>query len=259
MDILSPNENIRPYVRQIMIMEGEDSGAKNNFPFYADGYPGLMFSRGDHKVKLWPKNKFLSDLYLYGQTIEPISMEVNGRFKFIIYRLYPSSVKLLLNVNPKDLNDDCYDLFQIDYIDIPAILIQLQNCNSTEGQLEILDQFILDLIKHTAKNTDKIVTMALNTIISAKGKIPIKHLRKQLYLSERTFERRFSKEIGITPKQFARIIQFSFSKNQLSESDYENLTALSYDTGFADQSHFIRTFKKYTGKTPKEYQSLMAI
>ena len=75
---------------------------------------------------------------------------------------------------------------------------------------------------------------------------------------ERTLERQFLKEIGVTPKQFAKMIQFSSSLKQMTDEDYVNLTDISYDSGFADQSHFIRSFKRYTGKTPKEFQKQLS-
>ncbi|MGB1004752.1 MAG: helix-turn-helix domain-containing protein [Salibacteraceae bacterium] len=31
-------------------------------------------------------------------------------------------------------------------------------------------------------------------------------------------------------------------------------TEIAYECGFADQSHFIRTFKNLNGFTPKQYQ-----
>lgn len=64
-------------------------------------------------------------------------------------------------------------------------------------------------------------------------------------------------KVGITPKQFTKIIQFQCSLNQLTDDDYLNLTDLAYEYGFADQSHFIRTFKHYTGKTPREFQRFL--
>ena len=75
-----------------------------------------------------------------------------------------------------------------------------------------------------------------------------------MHITERTFERQFVAQVGVTPKQFAKIIQFQFSLNQLSEEDCSRLTDVVFDNGFADQSHFIRTFKKFTGKTPIEFQ-----
>jgi AraC-like DNA-binding protein len=34
---------------------------------------------------------------------------------------------------------------------------------------------------------------------------------------------------------------------------FNNLTDIAYDNGFADQSHFIRSFKEFTQITPNDY------
>jgi AraC family transcriptional regulator len=40
----------------------------------------------------------------------------------------------------------------------------------------------------------------------------------------------------------------------LVKSGEESLTSVAYECGFADQSHFIRTFKQMTGFLPAMYQ-----
>jgi AraC-like DNA-binding protein len=67
-------------------------------------------------------------------------------------------------------------------------------------------------------------------------------------------ERRFLSETGLSPKQFAKIIQFQNSLTQLSVKDYTSLTDVVYQNGFSDQSHFIKVFKAFTGKTPKAFK-----
>ena len=59
----------------------------------------------------------------------------------------------------------------------------------------------------------------------------------------------------LAPKHFSKIIQFQVSLNQLQANDYSKLSDIVYDNGFADQSHFIRVIKAYTGKTPKHLAS----
>ncbi|MCK5493638.1 MAG: AraC family transcriptional regulator, partial [Candidatus Omnitrophica bacterium] len=113
--------------------------------------------------------------------------------------------------------------------------------------------YLNELVKLASVNTDNSIKLALNLIISTKGNTTMREVRGQLYITERTFERRFSKEIGVTPKQFASIIQFSSSIHELTENDFCMLTDIGLDSGYADQSHFIRTFKKYTGKTPSNF------
>ena len=65
--------------------------------------------------------------------------------------------------------------------------------------------------------------------------------------------RLFRQEVGISPKKFAKIIQFQASLEQLSKEEYFKLSQIAYDKGFADQSHFIRIFRQYTGNTPSAF------
>ena len=71
---------------------------------------------------------------------------------------------------------------------------------------------------------------------------------------ERTFERNFMNEVGLTPKQFTIIIQFQSSLEKIGNSEKERFTDIAFDSGFADQSHFIRVFRSYTGLSPKQYR-----
>ena len=250
---LVKDRRIAPFVKEILLLES-DSSSQHNLPFYADGYPGIMYSETEDGVRLLPANKTLPNFFLYGQTIEPIELQIKGTYKLIIFQLYPFATRLLLGIDPKKINDECYDLVQVKNIDTTKT-VSLIEPENTEKQIKIISNYILELVKNSSLNPDNSIKLAVSTIINTKGILPIKELRKQLFITERTFERRFAKEVGVTPKQFAKIIQFNFSLNQIKESDYTSLTNVAYENGFADQSHFIRTFKKYTGATPKEILS----
>ena len=249
------DQRIMPFIKEIFLLEKQDNST-TTLPFYADGYPGILFSETKTAIQLLPGNKALPDFFLYGQTIEPIELHIKGPYKLIVFQLYPFATRLLIDQNPKDLNDACYDLNGIENIDTKHTTTRLRNAD-TESRIQLISDYILELIKISSVHSDKSIKLAVSTLINTKGSIPIKQLRAQLYITERTFERRFTKEIGVTPKQFAKIIQFSFSLNQIKESDYTKLTNIAFDNGFADQSHFIKSFKKYTGATPKELLAKM--
>ena len=243
-----------PFVKEVLILESSEADTEKKLPFYADGFAGIIFSKSEYPFYIQPMNKKLSDFYLYGQTVEPISLEVKGKFHLTALRLFPFVVRILLGVDPKLLVDDCYDLIQVKGVDTQSTLNKLRTTKDENVLLEILVHYFNDLLKNASINSDYRIKLATNLILKSKGMISIKEVRQQLHITERTFERHFLKEIGVTPKQFARIIQFSSSLNQISDDDYVHLTDVSYDNGFADQSHFIRTFKRFTGKTPKEFQ-----
>jgi AraC-like DNA-binding protein len=252
MKIIKRDKRIEPFIREILLFEG--SMAERSLSFYADGYPGIMYAETQNGVFLLPQNKILSDFILYGQTVVPIELQIKGPYKLIVFQLYPFATRLFIGIDPKSINDDCFDLIKLKGVNAGETIAMLKSAE-TEKQIEVISDFIVNLVKNSSSNPDNRVKLAVSTIINSKGSIPIRSLREQLYITERTFERKFMTEIGVTPKQFAKIVQFSFSLKQLQESDYTTFTNVAYDNGFADQSHFIRTFKKYTGQTPKELLS----
>lgn len=250
MTIVEKDPRTAAFVKEIILLDSLDD-TLHKLPFYADGYPGILFSETEEPILLQPFNKLLPDFFLYGQTIEPITLEIQGPYKMVVFQLYPFATRLLLGINPKEINDACYDLNQVENIDTAKTTASLRSAK-TKKQVNIISEYVLNLVRNAINHTDNSVKLAVSTIINAKGVIAIKQLREQLFISERTFERKFLKEVGVTAKQFARIIQFSFSLNQIQESDYTKLTNIAYDNGFTDQSHFIKTFKQFAGGTPKE-------
>ena len=73
MRILEKNKSLDPYVKDIYFIENSDKDIFTRLPFYADGFPGIIYSISENAFTLQPKNKTLSNFYLYGQTIDPVS------------------------------------------------------------------------------------------------------------------------------------------------------------------------------------------
>jgi AraC-like DNA-binding protein len=246
-------DDLVPFVNCILVGENFDADSHTNIPLYADGYPGIMFQQSKNGFYLHPKNKKLSELFLYGQTLNPISLDVNGLHSYVVVQLYPFASKYLLNIDPKELNDECYDLLQIEYLDIESFKKQLIETKDLNEQIIIISNLIRQLIKfHKVSENDKI-EKAISIILNSKGQIKIKKLASEVYMTERTLERNFVSYIGLSPKQFSKIIQFQLSINKLTRSTYNSLLNIGLDSGFSDQSHFIKVFKSYTRQTPSYY------
>jgi AraC-like DNA-binding protein len=199
----------------------------------------------------------LSELFLYGQTLQPVSLDVKGSFKCVVFQLYPFASKYLLGVDPKELNDDCFDLLQLSHIDVETFRKKLICADNLEEQVEIISDLMLELIQSNRVMPDDKIQQAIALILKHDGQVTIKNLLEQLYLTERTFERKFMAQVGLAPKQFAKIVQFQSSLHQLTKTKFNKLVEIGLDSGFSDQSHFIRVFKKYTGQTPSFYLKQM--
>jgi AraC-like DNA-binding protein len=157
----------------------------------------------------------------------------------------------MLGVDPKKINDDCYDLYLLKNVDVSSTVEKIMHAKTSTVQVKIIASFLSSLLP-TAYSPEQQIQLAVNLILESKGKITVKKLTEQLHLTERTLQRRFVEHIGVSPKQFAKIIQFQASLSSLSDKTVSKLTEVVYESGYADQSHFIRSFKKYTGRKPSQ-------
>jgi AraC-like DNA-binding protein len=138
--------------------------------------------------------------------------------------------------------------------DINSFTNQLQSYKKVQQKINAIADLLVLFFERQKQNLDYKIKQAIESIIRTKGQENIGLLAEKLKLNIRTFERRFVNETGLPPKQFAKIIQFQASLEQLTVADFTKLTDIVYHNGFSDQSHFIRVFKAFTGKTPKAFK-----
>lgn len=247
-----PDKSISLFVKNIWVFESQDKDIKTSLPFFADGCPGLVFQQTDNGLIVKPHNKFMPKIFLYGQTIMPIELKISGTYLIIIFQLYPFVLKTFFNIAPKSINDNCYYLEDTKE-DIAELNLKLVQCKTVKDKVEIISKLLLRYFENKRQNLDFEIRQGIENIIHTKGQESIRSIAGKLNLNIRTFERRFLSETGLPPKQFAKIIQFQASLEQLTVKDYTKLTDIVYQNGFSDQSHFIKVFKAFTGKTPKKF------
>ncbi len=247
--------NLELFIKEIFIFENTDVDKKSILPFYADGYPGIIFQQADNKTILLPRKKELSKFFLYGQTLQPIELSLRGPFQLIVFQLYPFASKLLFSVDPKKLNDDCYDLSKIWTTNVRNPLIEINTSTDTDSRIRIIALFLSKLAQEKGFQKYKEIQAAIQIVTDRKGIISVKEIAERLKISERTLQRMFQENIGIPPKKFAKIIQFQTSLDQIAQDSFSKMTDVVYENGYADQSHFIRNIKKFTGKKPSQLKS----
>ena len=250
---VKPNDSIALFVKDILVFDETTNPDNTVLPFFADGYPGFLFHITPNGQLVQPQNKKMPVSYLHGQTIHPVGLHMEGNFIIISFQLYPFVINSLFRVNAKDLNNGCYDLSQIEeWKSIEKMLLSL---NDTERQISMISDFLLKTFNEQKDKLDLQIKDAIQIILSQNALITVHDLSEKLHMTIRTLERRFSKEVGISVKDFIQIIKFQQSYEQLSSKDYKKLTDIVFNNGFADQSHFIRVFKAFTGKTPSKFKN----
>lgn len=81
-------------------------------------------------------------------------------------------------------------------------------------------------------------------------------LSKHIPLSQRQLERQFRKRMGMTPKEFLRILRVKKTITFLKHNPDAGLVDLAINNGFTDQAHMTREFKQIAKITPKQYSKI---
>ncbi|MCM1023046.1 MAG: helix-turn-helix domain-containing protein [Prevotella sp.] len=85
------------------------------------------------------------------------------------------------------------------------------------------------------------------------SKISEEDIAEYVSLSVSYLSRLFHSEVGVTISTYIAVKRVETAQNMLKYSDYAPLDIGNY-LAFNSHSHFISTFKKYTGMTPNEFR-----
>jgi AraC-like DNA-binding protein len=72
-------------------------------------------------------------------------------------------------------------------------------------------------------------------------------------INTKTFMRNVLYYTGYTPKVLRSIRRFQKAGNQLIYQRPKQLSGIAYDNDFADQAHFTREFRKFSGAAPRTF------
>ena len=122
------------------------------------------------------------------------------------------------------------------------------------GQISTLEE-VIDLSEHSQGRADiRWVAEALRERPNQK----IADLAKTVGISSRQLRRLFSRHIGLSPKEFARIQRVQ-SLVEKFESDTETpLGELAFQCGYADQSHMNRDVVEFCQLTPSDLRLVLS-
>lgn len=132
---------------------------------------------------------------------------------------------------------------------LERLLELLAEAKNDKARINQVEAFLLRQL--AAKKQDLLIGNAVQLIRQHNGVIRINELATALHLSQDPFEKRFRTLVGATPKQYASIVRLRGLIHHYPA--YASLTEASYDAGYFDQSHFIKDFRLFTGKTPTEF------
>ncbi|HEY1870739.1 MAG TPA: DUF6597 domain-containing transcriptional factor [Chitinophagaceae bacterium] len=219
------------------------------------GFCSIVFNAGD---PYFIQNKKYEKLaipkaFVAGQSIYSYKLYLNGSISITGIVFKPAGLATLFDLPVYEYTEERVDLNRIF---LPAVVDDLNGRLLIEKdplqKAKFLEEFLLQHFQKNNIQPDSI-DHAANLIVETNGMLHVSDLLKDIYMSRRNFERHFFKKVGLSPKYYARIRRISYLMNMIAGKKKVDWAKVFSECEFYDQSHFIRDFLEFTGRTPKQY------
>lgn len=237
-------------VRDIQIDgDNEKSAAPYRVMPGLDVVIGFQF-RGSLAVQLGCDLRMLAPAGVTGLRSGPRYFVPEEQTRTILIRLWPHGAYRLLGCSMSELSDQHIALEQI----MPGVRqTQERIGNSSIDEIPSLAQkWLLDRLEKSNRESHGDLVDAVNRILASHGRTSVEQVADQVGVGRRQLERLFRLQIGVGPKEFASLARFNWIlANWHSRQSWCDLAIAA---GYADQAHFIRSFRNRTGVTPGEFR-----
>jgi AraC-like DNA-binding protein len=130
---------------------------------------------------------------------------------------------------------------------------QIEGVPDVTQKIDIIQEFLINRL--SIFNPDPIFEFTAAAIQSSKGQITIRELEHKTGYGRRWLDMKFNERLGTSPKNLSAIIRFKHLYQALLEGNDAFEQKNSFYDYYYDQSHFIRSFRRFTGITPKRLEN----
>ncbi len=249
-------KELSPFVECYFIWTSEGESVKNMVvESPPNGFCSIVFNSGE---PYYLQNKKYDKLvvpkqFIAGQSIYSYKLFLNGKISIAGIVLKPAALATLFDLPTYEYTEERIDLrkvFKENFVD--EYTKNISEATDVLEKVKFLEAFIkghYDIKKPQPDYIDE----AANLIVEKHGMVNVKEIMENVYMSRRNFERKFFKKVGLSPKYYARIRRIGYLLNLIAGKQKADWASIFNECEFYDQSHFIKDFIEFTGRTPQQY------
>jgi AraC-like DNA-binding protein len=183
-------------------------------------------------------------------------MIFNGRYTILTICFKPNGFYKIFRFPLNEVINKLFDADEIFCIQSKMVYEQLVNAKDIQEIANQTDKFLLYFLrKQKLVELNDNITVISNIMSQRAGVVSVEKFANEANMSIRNFERRFSQNIGISPKLYCRIIRFNYALELKQKNPTKDWTTIAYESGYFDQMHLIRDFKEFAGSSPKNFMN----
>jgi len=250
----SPHYLLQPFVDCIWIFRICSNELVDTQIIPPDESSELIFSLGiPYKRSLtnFSALSATSTSHIIGLKTKPHFVSFSSGTSLVGVRIRAGGLRALLSYSAETFTDRIYGLRG--YFGKEAGYLE-ERLFASKGELQTVEEvekFLFKFLK-SSDQSQQIITTLAGHIRGSGGNVSLDSIANKFDSNYKSIERNFRKIIGLTPKEYAKLIRFNTAFGMACKHSDFTLTQIAHRAGYFDQSHFIRDCKALTNQTPRE-------
>jgi AraC-like DNA-binding protein len=221
-------------------------------PIPARTAPAIEFTFGDpydvHRYDRLQVEVAHSVAVVGSQTYRRVQLALQGKVETFVIVFQPAGMPYLFSLPGDVIANEHFDGIAVIGSTLKNLACKLGDARSFIARVSIAEEYLVTHIPRSSAPNG--ITRIAQQLLDRQGCVRISDVACQTGLSFRQFERRFTHEVGITPKLYARIARFEAALAMKERAQGIPWTSIAHELGYYDQMHMVHDFQHLSGESP---------
>lgn len=198
-------------------------------------------------------NATYSKVWISGVHRNFISISAHKNSEMFVIQFKPFGAFPFFHFPIDNINEQVISTETLFKQELIALRAQLLKTPSSIGKFELAKDWL-----NFRFNIDKTPNRDFITVLKSlenKAAVDCDQILANYPNSRKHLIEQFKKYTGLTPKYYLRILRFNEILQVIQNKKKITWTQIAYQSGFADQAHFIKEFRHFSGFNPTEFIS----
>jgi len=253
---LEPAPALRPYVECYWRATSVAApGFRPREPLVPDLRIELIFNAGaawhwfEAPVEPSQRAAVLSCIGMRGSSL---AIQQPGRLDHFAIRFRPAGLASFVQVPLGELTQRCWDMRELWMAGAQELEQRLAEAGDDAARVAAADAFLLRRLARDGRDAE-LARHAAQLLSASHGGLSIERLAAGHGVSYKRLERVFARDVGLSPKHFARVARVQRALELSTLRPGMALAELAAHSGYADQAHFGREFSRLIGISPRAF------
>ncbi|PSR55358.1 hypothetical protein AHMF7605_18520 [Adhaeribacter arboris] len=177
-----------------------------------------------------------------------------GKYKTFLIEFKPNGFYKLFGIPASEIANNLFPANAVMGKEVNQLYEQLLHASNVAEMVAYTDNFLISaLSRQKTLYWNEGITRISQQLVTTFTNTDIVQYAFQANMSLRNFERRFTEQVGTSPKLFCRLLRFNAAVQGKITQPQKSWTDVAYECGYYDTMHLIKEFKQFAQASPTAF------